>query len=44
MDFCTREYKDEENITSFKARIKFGKAESCPCRLCKVYLPQIGFI
>ena len=36
--------KDAENFIGFKAKIKFWKPESCPCRLCKVYLPQIGFI
>ena len=35
--------KDSENIISFKAKVKFWKPESCPCRLCKVYSPQIGF-
>ena len=35
--------KDSENIISFKAKVKFCKPESCPCRLCKVYSPQIGF-
>ena len=36
--------EDSENITSFKAKIKFWKPESCPCQLCKVYLSQIGCI
>ena len=36
--------KDLENITSLKTKTKFWKVESCPSRLCRVYLPRIGFI
>ena len=28
--------KDSENIISFKAKAKFWKSKSCPCRLCNV--------
>ena len=43
-DLVPENIKDLENNISFKAKIKFWKPESCPCRLCIVYLSQIGFI
>ena len=33
-----------ETVTAFKLGIKKWKPEKCPCRQCKTYLPQIGFI
>ena len=36
--------KDSEYVNNFKSNIKSWIPEICPCRLCKVYLPQIGFI
>ena len=38
-------YKKELNtIDKFKTAIKKWKPESCPCRLCRVYLQNIGYI
>ena len=42
-NFVPENIKDAEDIISFKAKIKPWKPESCPCRLRKVYLPQISF-
>ena len=36
--------KDSENVNNFISQIKFWKSASCPCRLCKIYLPQKDFI
>ena len=36
--------KNARSLTEFKAKIKKWKPESCTCRLCKTYIPQLGFI
>ena len=36
--------KSKESIDSFKTAIKRWKPESCPCRLCKTYLQNIGYL
>ena len=36
--------KDSENLNNFKSNIKSWKPENCPCRLCKLYIADIGFI
>ena len=36
--------KNKESIESFKMAIKEWKPESCPCRLCKTYLQNIGYL
>ena len=36
--------KDSENLNIFKSNIKSWKPESCPCRLYKLYIADIGFI
>ena len=36
--------KDSENLNIFKLNIKTWKPENCPCRLCKLYTADIGFI
>ena len=38
------EYKTIESLADFKAKIKIWVPENCPCRLCKTYIHQIGFI
>ena len=38
------EYKTIESLANFKAKIKTWVAENCPCRSCKSYIHQIGFI
>ena len=39
-----KEMKQVTTLNEFKAKIKIWKLENCPCRLCRTYLPQIGFI
>ena len=36
--------KNTESTESFKMAIKEWKPESCPCRLCKTYLQNIGYL
>ena len=36
--------KQVTTLNEFKAKIKNCKLENCPCRLCRTYFPQIGFI
>ena len=36
--------KDAETLDIFKILIKKWKPENCPCRLCKTYIHQVGFI
>ena len=36
--------KQSQSITEFKMEINKWKPEGCTCRLCKIYVKQIGFI
>ena len=36
--------KQNKSLSSFKAGIRSCKFEFCPCRLCKVYIQNLGFI
>ena len=36
--------KNKESIESFRMAIKEWKPELCPCRLCKTYLQNIGYL
>ena len=36
--------KNKESVDSFKTAIKKWKPISCPCRLCKIYLHNIGYL
>ena len=36
--------KTSSTLLEFKSKIKKWKPINCPCRLCKIYLPGIGFI
>ena len=38
------ELKDLNTTSSFKAAIKKWKPSNCPCRLCKTYIGNVGFI
>ena len=43
-EILPNEIKDSDTLQIFKAKIKEWVPVECPCRLCKVYLPQVGFI
>ena len=36
--------KNSQSLAEFKIKIKKWKPEGCTCRLCKTYIPQLGFI
>ena len=36
--------KCSKSLVEFKIKIKQWKPEGCTCRLCKTYIPQLGFI
>ena len=38
------EIKDSTSLKSFKLKIKSWGPNSCPCRICKIYVPNVGFI
>ena len=36
--------KNANNLLDFKRNIKKWNLDHCPCRLCKVYIHNLGFI
>ena len=36
--------KDSENFNIFKSNIKFWKSEYRLCRMCRLYIADIGFV
>ena len=38
------EIKETETLLQFKAKIKMCNPQNCLCRLCKIYLQNVGFI
>ena len=36
--------KDLKSLSTFKNQIKKWIHKDCPCRLCKVYVAQVGFL
>ena len=43
-DLVPNELKDIGNLAAFKKAIKKWSPEKSPCRLCKVYIRNVGFI
>ena len=43
-DLVPNEIKESESLNTFKLKIKRWAPEGCPCRICKIYLGQVGFI
>ena len=37
-------YKSANSLTDFKIKIRDWQCENCPCRLCKTYVSQLGFL
>ena len=37
-------FKNMERLEAFKREIKTWKPENCPCRPCRVYVQNIGFL
>ena len=38
------EIRNKESLDSFKREIKKWKPVDCPCRICKTFVPNLGFI
>ena len=38
------EIKDSKSLNTFKRKIKSWVPNSCPCRICKIYVSNVGFI
>ena len=38
------EMKNTQSLPLFKAKIKKWVPHECPCRLCKSFIPQLGFL
>ena len=38
------ELKEVKSLTEFKRKIKLWKPDKCPCRICKTYIAELGFI
>ena len=38
------EHKIPNSLNIFKRKIKNWKRENCPCRLCKTYIIELGYI
>ena len=38
------EIRNESNLSLFKKKIRQWKPINCPCRICKKYVPCLGFI
>ena len=43
-DLVPQEIKASRNLNEFKRKIKKWKPEGCTCRMCKIYIPHLGFI
>ena len=43
-DILPDRLKKIDSLRSFKTAIKSCKAEKRPCRPCKIYIPNVGFI
>ena len=39
-----KEIKDSQSLTDFKSKIKKWIPTGCECRLCKIYIPELGFL
>ena len=38
------EIKNSTSLKEFKAKIMLWEPLNCSCRLCKIYIPNIGFV
>ena len=42
-NMATQNNRESSSLNEFKSLIKFWKPDTCPCRLCKNYIAQVGF-
>ena len=43
-DMVPKDIQESKTLSQFKAKIKKWKPKDCACRLCKVYISDLGFI
>ena len=43
-DLVPDSFKNENSPERFKSRIKYWTTDKYPCRICNVYIGQVGFI
>ena len=43
-DLIPKELKNVTSLNVFKSKIKTWSTQHCPCRLCKKYINNLGFI
>ena len=43
-ELVPNEIKNSTSLSIFKRKIKYWIPNDCPCRLCKVYVANVGFI
>ena len=43
-EIIPEEIRNSESLIEFKRKIKSWKATNCACRLCKTFVPNLGFI
>ena len=43
-DILPEKLKNLDNLFHFQKEIKTWKPDTCPCRLCKVYIKRVGFV
>ena len=43
-DLVPDSFNNEHSPERFKSRIKYWTTDKCPCRICKVYIGQVGFV
>ena len=43
-NIVSQNIKESNSLNDFKSLIKFWKPDTCPCRICKNYIAQVGFI
>ena len=44
LDILPDDCKDIDNLNTAKNKVKKWKPENCLCRLCKIYINNIGFV
>ena len=43
-ELIPKEIKNSESLYLFKSKIKLRITHECPCRICTIYVPNLGFI
>ena len=43
-DLVPKEIKTSKSLSEFKIKIKAWKPQGCTCRLCKIYICNLGFL